>query len=317
MKPDVLVLSSLYDFSIDIVLRYLTTMGVQYVRLNVEQLPELRVSFDPLTRAMTVKGLGIGAAFDANLKSIWYRSAVFLRNSLGDRTLAEQLERSQWNAFLRSLMVFDNARWMNHPANTYMAETKPYQLLAAARCGFCVPHTIIGNDVIEVQQQFHGDLALKSIDTVYLRENRDAVFAYTSIVCSGTLSDKTFHQAPVTAQQFLSPKTDLRVTVVGSAVFAYKILANGHAAPGDWRLHKREELTYAHYILPEIIKNRCVAICSNLKLPFGAIDLIESDGEFFFIEINPTGEWAWLPDAESTIGEAIALWLAGNGQRDA
>lgn len=317
MKPSVLVLSSLYDFSIDIVLRYLTAMGVPYVRLNVEQLPGFRISFNPVERTMTVKGFGIDAKIDPSLKSIWFRGAVFLRNSLGDRTLAEQLERSQWNAFLRSLMVFDDARWMNHPANTYKAETKPYQLLAAARCGFSVPHTIIGNDVVEVQQQFHDDLALKSVDTVYLRENRDALFAYTSIVRSEALSDEIFHQAPAISQEFLSPKIDLRVTIVGSAVFAYKILANGYAAPGDWRLHKREELTYSHYTLPENVSDRCVALCSNLKLPFGAIDLIEKNGEFFFIEINPTGEWAWLPDAESTVGEAISLWLAGNERHDA
>ena len=32
----------------------------------------------------------------------------------------------------------------------------------------------------------------------------------------------------------------------------------------------------------------------RLELRYGGIDLIESEGSFFFIEVNPTGEWYWL-----------------------
>jgi glutathione synthase/RimK-type ligase-like ATP-grasp enzyme len=288
-------------------------MEVSYLRLNMEQMSDLRVGFDPVTRCMTVRGLGIDASVEADLQSVWYRSPVFLRNSSGSESLSEQLRRSQWSAFLRSMMVFDEARWMNHPADTYKAETKPYQLLVATRCGFTVPTTMVGNDVSETQRRFTTKVAIKSIDTVYLRENDDALFAYTSIMNVGDLSDESFHQAPLISQEFLSPKIDLRVTVVGSSVFAYKILVNGEAAPGDWRLHRREELTYEPYFLPSDIADRCVDLCSRLNLPFGAIDLVDSDGKIIFIEINPTGEWAWLPHAANTAGAAIAEWLTRNG----
>lgn len=315
MKSSVLILSSLYDFSIDIVLRHLQEARVGYLRLNMEQMTDLRVCFDPITREMTVTGLGIDASLNSDLRSVWYRSAVFLRNASSDQSLTEQLKRSQWSAFLRSMMVFDEARWMNHPADTYRAETKPYQLLVASRCGFAVPRTIVGNDAGQVRKQFPLKLALKSIDTVYLRDSNDALFAYTSIMDRKELSDENFHQVPSIAQEFVSPKTDLRVTVVGMTVFAYKISVNGKAAPGDWRLHKREELQYEPYSLPDDMKERCVNLCMKLKLPFGAIDLIESDGKFVFIEINPTGEWAWLPNAEQTAGAAIAAWLGSTEVR--
>jgi glutathione synthase/RimK-type ligase-like ATP-grasp enzyme len=313
VKASVLILSSLYDFSVDIVLRRLREMEVSYLRLNMEQMADLRIGFDPVTRSMIVRGLGLDSSLEADLRSVWYRSPVFLRNSSSNESLAEQLRRSQWSAFMRSMMAFDEARWMNHPAETYRAETKPYQLLIASRCGFAVPETIVGNDVGEMRKRFPAKVAIKSIDTVYLREHENALFAYTSIVNAGELSDENFHQVPLIAQQFLSPKTDLRVTVVGSSVFAYKILVNGEAAPGDWRLHKRDELTYEPYCLSAEIRDRCVNICLQLNLPFGAIDLIDSDGKIIFIEINPTGEWAWLPDAANTAGTAIAEWLAGRG----
>jgi len=290
-------------------------MGINYLRLNMEQMADLRMAFDPVTRSMTIRGLGIDAFLEADLQAVWYRSPVFLRNSLGNQSLAEQLKRSQWSAFIRSMMVFDEARWMNHPADTYKAETKPYQLLVAARCGFAVPETIVGNGVVEVRKRLPSNVALKSIDTVYLREDDDALFAYTSIMSANELLDDSVHHAPLIAQEFLSPKTDLRVTVVGTSVFSYKILVNGDPAPGDWRLHKREELTYEQYSLPDDVRDRCVALCAELRLPFGAIDLIDNNGKFFFVEINPTGEWAWLPDAKRTAGAAIAAWLSLAGGR--
>jgi hypothetical protein len=313
--PTVLILSSLYDFSIDAVVRRLREAGVGYLRLNREQLADLRISLDPVARSMTVNGLGIDASLNAGLRSVWYRAPVFLRNATTDHTPAEQLVRSQWSAFLRSMMVFDQARWMNHPADTYKAETKPYQILAASRCGFEVPKTIVGNDAERARKGFPVQAAVKSIDTVYLRENDDALFAYTSILDAAEISDENFHQVPSIAQEFVSPKTDLRVTVVGKSAFAYKILANGRAAKGDWRLHKREDLSYTPYLLPVDVRDRCVDLCAVLNLPFGAIDLIESDGKIVFIEINPTGEWAWLPDAERTAGAAIATWLGSSGDR--
>ena len=32
----------------------------------------------------------------------------------------------------------------------------------------------------------------------------------------------------------------------------------------------------------------------ELHLNFGGIDLAYVDGEYYFIEVNPTGEWGWL-----------------------
>ena len=34
----------------------------------------------------------------------------------------------------------------------------------------------------------------------------------------------------------------------------------------------------------------------RLGLSFAAIDLALSDDRFFFLEVNPTGEWAWLQE---------------------
>lgn len=68
---------------------------------------------------------------------------------------------------------------------------------------------------------------------------------------------------------------------------------NGHGVTGDWRLEK-DRIQYEPFTLPDKISDSCIEFQKKLGLTFGAIDLIESGGKFYFIEINPTGEWAWL-----------------------
>jgi len=47
-----------------------------------------------------------------------------------------------------------------------------------------------------------------------------------------------------------------------------------------------------------------------MHLQFGAIDLAFCNDRYYFLEINPTGEWAWLVDAAKLpIDEEIATAL--------
>ena len=49
----------------------------------------------------------------------------------------------------------------------------------------------------------------------------------------------------------------------------------------------------------------------GVDLRYGAIDLIETpDGEFVFLEVNPSGQWGWIADLGGLpIPEAVADML--------
>ena len=53
-------------------------------------------------------------------------------------------------------------------------------------------------------------------------------------------------------------------------------------------------MTYTIFELPKTIHDFCINYTKTLNLNFGAIDLVFHDNEYYFIEINPTGEWSWL-----------------------
>ncbi|WP_065366381.1 hypothetical protein [Klebsiella michiganensis] len=309
MKNYVLILSSMYDFSTDLVVQRLENNGDNFIRLNKEQLSDYEIFLDPINTILRVKGEYVDVE-TSNVKSVWFRQPVFLRNTPGRSIdINEQLSLSQWNAFLRGLMVFDKAYWMNWPQATYAAESKPYQLMIAKKIGFSVPQTIISNS-LGFEKLPSTKFIIKSMDTVLLKENDDCYFTYTSKANPADFTlDKT-KQAPITFQEYIEDKLDIRVTIVGSKVYAVAIKSNGNAISDDWRTLKKEDLEYIDIELPVRIKKLCIEYVKLLGLNYGAIDFIKTKDEYIFIEINPIGEWGWLSNDKREIDYDIAKKLS-------
>ena len=62
--------------------------------------------------------------------------------------------------------------------------------------------------------------------------------------------------------------------------------------------------------IPVEISEKLLDIMSYLNLSFGGIDLAFSKGEYYFIEVNPTGEWGWLVRTVGLdIPKAIVDWM--------
>lgn len=309
MNKFCLILTSIYDFSVDLVIRQLEEDGVNYFRLNKESVTDYRINIDPISKELCISGLGTEIQIK-EITSIWYRLPVFLRNTPNKvLSLEEQLSRSQWSAFFRGLMVFDESFWVNWPASTYSAESKPYQLMVASRIGFLTPNTHIGNDYQKLKI-VDKKIIVKSLDTLLLRENNDCLFAYTSHIDPSGLTDQNVYYAPLTSQSYLQPKIDIRVTVIGNTLYSVQILSNGKGISDDWRLLKKEELEYIDIDLPLDIQNKCILLLKELKLVYGAIDLIKCENAYYFIEINPTGEWGWLSSHERPIEKDLAKLLS-------
>lgn len=297
LSPRVLVLASRYDFSCDYVASSLRSSQVPYFRLNTEDLPQFELTLDPF--APCLRGVSSELTFEIRgdrLGAVYFRQPTFLREaSLNGRPPTEQFQRAQWAAFMRTMMVFDRCLWVNHPARTYEAEHKAVQLRAAAHLGFDVPRTRISNSTGAIDLIANGAdrIVVKGLDTVLVRDGRSEVFGYTNLLQPGDLSRNELNSAPTILQEAIADKLDLRVTVVGDMAWCAAVTVKGKPIVGDWRLAKTDA-EFNEFCLPEPIVRHCVALTKHLGLTFGAIDLAFSEGKYFFLEINPTGEWAWL-----------------------
>lgn len=216
-------------------------------------------------------------------------------------------------AFYRGLMIFDKCVWMNHPQATYLAESKPYQLYLAKKIGFRIPQTLITNTDILLSDYFgcNKTIIAKGIDTVLLQMKKHRAFVYANVVKISELTRAKLAIAPVMFQKYLKKKIDIRVTIVNRNIFAVQITRMGKGIQEDWRLAK-DSVEYLPITLPAAISKMCTELIKQMGLSFGAIDLVKVDGKYYFLEVNPTGEWGWLVNkARLPIDSAIADFLTG------
>ena len=298
VRPQVLVLASRYDLSCDYVVSALRKSGHTYFRLNSEDLPSFSLCLDPCRRRLSCHTTNLRVEVEADrLAGVYFRRPTFLREaSQAGRRPEEQFRRAQWAAFLRNLMVFDMARWVNHPTRTYEAEHKMIQLRTAHEVGFDIPVTYCLNSEHLLGNRVNGPLvAIKGLDTVLVRTDTTESFGYTNLLFREELEEVELRGAPLVAQQALTDKLDLRVTVVGNDWWCASVTEGGSRIAGDWRL-KKSNLAFSEFALPQPIGGRCIELTRRLGLSFAAIDLALSDDRFFFLEVNPTGEWAWLQE---------------------
>ena len=262
IRPEVLVLASRYDLSCDYVVSALRKRGSAYFRLNNEDLPSYSFCLDPCRRRLSCHTDDLRIEVSAGrLVGVYFRRPTFLREaSQAGHRPGEQFRRAQWAAFLRSLMVFDTARWVNHPTRTYEAEHKMIQLRTAHEVGFDVPATYCLNSVRHLRDEVVGPLvAIKGLDTVLVRTDTTEVFGYTNLLPREELEEAELRSAPLVAQQALTDKLDLRVTVVGDDWWCASVTEEGSQISGDWRL-KKSNVLFSEFALPRAVGARCIEL---------------------------------------------------------
>ena len=309
---EILIISSTLDFTTDYVCLEFEKRGNSYLRINRDEFASYNIQFDINELKLLVEIEDNRYLIDeSSLLAIYYRAPIYLRDIYQPNLeMEDQLFRTQWTAFIRNLSIFEEVIWLNNPVATFRAENKLLQLKYAEKLGFLCPKTIVSNT-----NDLHLDLEsiyiVKSLDTALLRTEDKEAFVYSSKVKGSEILEANLKVSPVVIQDYISPKIDIRVTVIGNKVYAAKIVQNNKGIDGDWRLLK-EGLSYISITLPDDIKNKCISLVKKLGLAFGGIDLIKSIDEYYFIEINPTGEWAWLVDSAGlNIYEGICDYLVG------
>lgn len=307
-----LILSTTTDYSTDLICVELEKRGLEYLRLNRDHFTEYEINYTLQDNALRVKMGDTWYELSPQcVNSIYFRAPVFLRTTGKAYSLEEQLKRSQWSAFIRNLIVLDKALWINYPPSVYQAENKLYQLKIAKECGMSVPETYVGNtlpDNIIPEKTY----IVKSLDTALFYDNGKEMFTYSTMIRGQELLESEIKLAPIILQEYLEHKTDLRVTVVGNQIFPVAIMKHGKAIAGDWRKNSKDDLDYTPVKLPQIVNKQIVELMKKLNLTFGGIDLALVDDTYYFIEINPTGEWGWLASSvKIPIDKAIVNCLAG------
>jgi hypothetical protein len=197
-------------------------------------------------------------------------------------------------------------------------ENKLHQLSVAGRLGLAVPRTLVTNSpehFLEFYEACGGELISKRAVELVPRVGGEITRPFTvSVERRDAANHRAVRHGPVVFQEKVPKRVELRVTVVGTQVFAAEIQSqDSQRQQTDWRHHPEygQSRFYAVHTLPANVGRQCVDVVKALNLTFGALDLILTpDDKYVFLEANSNGQWAYIEDMLGLpISDAIAELL--------
>ena len=300
-----LIASNTADLATDFFVLRLRERGLPFVRLNTDEFgAQWDVDFrigsqctDFQIRRLHGEPLSL-----AEITSAYVRQprlpeldhVIEADRSFAEREIGETM-KSIWR-------LIDDDLWLNPPHRILRSSNKPEQLDRARRIGFRIPETCITSDARTVRQfadAHDGHVIAKAVKHGFCYEMGNARVASTQALDQDTLEHlDDYAPIPMIVQRRLPKACDVRVTVVGDDVFAVAIYSQEHPETAiDWRMWDLHDVNLKHerFQLPKEVAGYCRDVTAHFGLRYAAIDLVLSpeDG-FYFLELNPNGQWAWL-----------------------
>lgn len=307
----VLLATNKRDVTTDFIALELERRGIAFHRLNTEDLAEYVVVMpdgDPARMRLLGKSRELELA---KVTGAYYRRPHPPEFPDRPAHIANYLQ-AEWSAILRSIWNALEGRWLNCPFAILRAEDKPRQLAIARAEGLRVPQTIVTNDQNNAKRFLGQHSAVtKPLRHALIEDGGLGKVVFTSRVGQGHNLDG-LEAAPVILQAEVPKNADVRVVVIDEQVFATAIESQAHEETSvDWRRGVRPDLEHRKMALPDHVSSACVAVTRSLELRYSAIDLVEDlDGQFWFLEANPNGQWAWIEQRTGAkIAEAIVTGL--------
>ena len=134
--------------------------------------------------------------------------------------------------------------------------------------------------------------------------NQQDSLIYTNRVLDEHMKDLTdLSVCPAFFQQFVQKAYDVRITTVDAEMHAVALFAADKAGVQrcDVRRNNMSDVTYKVIELPENVKQGIRNLMKTYSLRFSAVDMaVTNCGEWYYFEVNPNGQWAWLDQSAGT-----------------
>jgi hypothetical protein len=293
-----LILTSDSDLTADFLIVELINRDLPYFRLNAEELTTAEFTFflseDKVWREVS---LGSRTLDLDKVTAVWYRRTIqpgsIAALSPGERIFVA----GELRHLAMGLVLNPDVIWVNPIDRVSVAEHKLYQLQIARQLGFRVPRTLVSRNPLQLRKFCEGNKAgtiCKPIFHGMFVDETSSYSVYTRRVTPESIDADSVTSCPVLLQEEIPRSADVRATFIGSKCFVADI--KGDCSLVDWR-DPDVSVCYSEASLSADVQAMCYAMLEKLGLKYGAFDFVRApDGELVFLEINPTGEWAWLED---------------------
>ena len=303
----ILIITHKDDFTADFVIEKLNKRGLEYYRFNCEDIDTKGYSFK-LGEVDKIQINGL-----SKIDSVWFRRTklpILTTENYGENLFL----LNDYDSLLSNIYhLVSPQKWMSHPKYVYEAENKLYQLKTASTLGLKIPDTIVSNQKKEVKKfitNHNHKVIIKPLSQGRITEKNKITNIFTNIMSKEVISNiDKYDLTPAIIQPYIEKEYEIRTTIVNGKIFSVKIESQiNEMTKIDWR---KEKIKTIPYDLPKDINKKLIHLLKRLGLNFGAIDIIKTpSGEYYFLEINPNGQWAWIEfDTGFPIADEIINFL--------
>jgi len=320
----ILIITNKNDVTTDLVVNELNNRKENYYRFNTEELGvsiDVNLNLTQNTYFITDNKKGISVDL-GEVKSVYYR-----RPELPDfkGIQLKEGEKQFWcNEIYYTLeglyKILRHKFWISPVFAIREAENKIYQIILAQELGLKVPFslvTTVPNEARNFIKTNNNNCIIKPIKVGLIKDRDNPQIIFTNKLGQEQINSiDRISNCPTYFQDNIQKSADLRVTVVGNQVLSAQINSQVYEDTKiDWRNGDNIRLKYSSIELPIALKQKCLELTKRLSLNYGAIDFVlDENGEFIFLEINPNGQWGWVDKRLNLgIGNAIVDLLMKAG----
>jgi|CXWK01.1.fsa_nt_gi hypothetical protein len=224
--------------------------------------------------------------------------------TIGSQKAAEAASRLALLVALSSAPI----DWLTDYWTLMRAENKLIQYRAAACVDVPVPQFEVVSSPESISASLGDQFVVKPLGTGEYRTESDTFAVHSNVI---DRSDQRLYglvEAPFLIQRLVEATRHLRVVTVGDQAWSAALDAEG--VPVDWRLDLRAHESWLPVQEPAV-ERKALNLSRALGLGFTSQDwIVDLEGEAWFIDGNPAGQWLFLPpEVCDPVTAALALWL--------
>lgn len=315
-KSKIVIVTNYQDMHVDRMIDKLNSLGYDPFRVNSNDVPfSLSMSFlynENVLRQGGMTNSHNGKTIDfSEIRSIWWRRPESFPINSEEFPEEKRWMENEWRHAWDSAWSLVDCYWVSLPWNMRRAGLKLEQLQRAGQMGFRIPDTIITMKVEELREFYdahNGEIVYKTLSAPWLLGGRVTIepgkppprFLRTMTT---VIEEEMFPKfgetqlVPCQFQQHIKKTAEFRVTIIGDDIFIAE-LDSQQTEDGkiDWR-KSVFDMQYHKGELPVELQEKCLDFVKSYSLNYSTMDLILStEGEYFFLENNPNGQFMFIED---------------------
>ncbi len=210
-------------------------------------------------------------------------------------------------SLVEGLAEYFPGKCLSRPSSMRRSGNKVFQALTANEVGFKIPKLSISNSVESAKALCREKAIVKPLSVGTINDKEYKEYVQTNIYDERyELSHLKY--TPAYFQKYINKDYEVRVTFVGKESFSVRIDSDN---PVDWRKHGNK-IKYSVCEIPSHIYRSCILFLEKTRMEFGCFDFIIYRSEWYFLEMNSNGQWAWLEfETGLPISKEIVGYLNG------